>query len=168
LVLHSEGGHMTLPGASAREDAVIAALRKQFGHVSAERLLSGNGLENLYQTIAALDGETVPERHAADITKAAMAGHCAVCRTAVDTFSALLGEAAGNFALAFCARGGVFIAGGIVLHLRNDLPSTEFRARFNAKGRMSHYVETIPVYLVLHGDPAFLGLKALAEQRNAS
>lgn len=168
FVLHSEGGHMTLPSGDQREDAVIAVLRHRLGHVSAERALSGNGLENLYQAIAALEAQPVPMRDAADITRSGIAGSCATSRAALDMFCALLGEVAGNFALGFGAQGGVYIGGGIVLHLHDYLPKTQFRARFEAKGRMSRYVAPIPVYLILHGDPAFLGLRSLAERNHGS
>jgi len=164
-VLKSEGGHTTLPSGSIREDAIIATLRQSFGHVSAERILSGPGLENLYCTIAKLDGLTVPERSAREITRVAIAGSCAVCRAALDTFCAVLGEVAGNFALGFGAKGGVFIGGGFVPRMRDFLAASQFRARFDAKGRMSAYVQAIPVYLILHDDPAFVGLKSLAESR---
>jgi glucokinase len=167
VVLHSEGGHTTLPGGSPREDAIIAALRRQFGHVSAERVLSGHGLENLYRAVASLDGVAASERNAADITQAALAGSCPASRAALDLFCALLGEVAGNFALSFCAEGGVFIAGGIVRHIGDYLARSQFRARFEAKGRMSAYVAPIPAYLIRHEDPAFLGLQALAMQRKA-
>ena len=162
FVLRSEGGHATAPSGSPREDAIIESLRQRFGHVSAERVLSGHGLENLYRAIAAIDSMTVPERTAAEITQTAVAGGCAASRAALDTFCAMLGEVAGNFALGFGAQGGVFIAGGIVSHIRDDLPQSQFRARFEAKGRMRDYVAAIPVYLILHDDPAFVGLQALA------
>jgi glucokinase len=165
FVVHSEGGHATLPGGSLREDAIIEKLRQQFGHVSAERVLSGDGLKNLYHAIASLESLTVPERSAAEITQAALAGGCATSRDALETFCALLGAVAGNFALGFGAQGGVFIAGGIVAHLRDYLPQSQFRSRFDAKGRMSRYLEAIPVYLILHEDPAFIGLQSLAAQR---
>ncbi len=164
LVLHSEGGHTTIPSGSLREDAIIEELRDQFGHVSAERALSGHGLENLYRAIASIDALTVPGRSAAEITQAALEGNCATSRAALDVFCAMLGDVAGNFALSFGAQGGVFIAGGIVSHIRDYLPRSQFRARFNAKGRMRQYVEAIPVYLILHDDPAFIGLRALAAQ----
>jgi glucokinase len=162
FVLHSEGGHATLPGGSSREDAIIERLRQKFGHVSAERVLSGDGLKNLYHAIASLESLTVPERSAAEITRAAAAGGCATSRGARDTFCAMLGEVAGNFALSFGAQGGVFIAGGVAAHLRDYLPQSQFRARFDAKGRMSRYLEAIPAYLILHEDPAFIGLQSLA------
>lgn len=169
FVLHSEGGHSTVPSGSPREDAIIEHLRQRFGHVSAERVLSGQGLENLYRAIAAIDSVSVPERTAAEITRAALAGRCPTSRAALDTFCAMLGDVAGNFALSFGAQGGVFLAGGILPRMSDELPRSQFRARFEAKGRLSGYVKTIPVYLILHGDPAFIGLRSLAERlaRNA-
>lgn len=165
LVVRSEGGHSTLPSGSAREDAIIARLRQQFGHVSAERALSGHGLENLYRAIASLESRNVPDRKAAEITRAALAGTCAISCMTVETFCALLGAVAGNFALTFGAQGGVYVAGGIISHIRDFLPQSQFRARFEAKGRLTPYVEAIPVYLILHDDPAFVGLESLAMQR---
>jgi len=165
FVLGSEGGHTTVPSGSLREDTIIDNLRQRYGHVSAERVLSGQGLENLYRAIALIDALTVPERTAAEITQAAIEESCATSRAALDLFCALLGEVAGNFALSFGAQGGVFIAGGIAAHLRDYIPRSEFRSRFEAKGRMKHYVEPIPAYLILHDDPAFVGLKALAMRR---
>ena len=162
LVLRTEGGHGTMPSGSAREDAIIGTLRQRYGHVSAERVLSGPGIENLYQAIASLDSLDVPIRSAAEITQAGLAGHCVACRTAVDMFCAMLGEVAGNLALAAGAQGGVFIGGGIAPHFRGYLHQSKFRARFNAKGRMTSYVSPIPVYLILHDDPAFVGLRFLA------
>ena len=162
FVLHSEAGHATVPGGSPREDAIIETMRQRFGHVSAERVLSGQGLENLYRAIAAIDSLTAPERSAVEITQAAIAGRCAVSRAALDTFCAMLGDVAGNIALGFCAQGGVFIAGGIASHIRDHLPRSQFRSRFEAKGRLSGYLKTIPVYLILHADPAFIGLRSLA------
>jgi glucokinase len=139
-------------------------LRRQYGHVSAERVLSGHGLEALYRAIASIDARTVPARNAAEITEAALNGDCAASRAAVDTFCAILGDVAGNFALGFGAQGGVFLAGGIITHLRDHLPHSRFRERFDAKGRMRRYVEAIPAYLILREDPSFIGLRALAAQ----
>jgi glucokinase len=164
FVLRSEGGHATLPSASLREDAIIANLRAQFGHVSAERALSGPGLENLYRVIASLESQTVAQCTAAEITKAALTNRCAISRAALDTFCGLLGGVAGNLALSFGAQGGVYIAGGIAPQLRDYLPQSQFRSRFEAKGRLTSYLKPIPTYLVLHDDPAFVGLKFLAGQ----
>lgn len=163
-VIPTEGGHATLPGATPREDAVIARLRDRFGHTSAERALSGPGLENLYAAIAAIDGAAVPDRAAAEITQQALGRSCPVCVMAIDMFCAMLGTVAGNLALMFRARGGVYIAGGIAPQIVDLLARSEFHARFMAKGRFRPYLEGIPVAVIVNPDSAFLGLKALALQ----
>jgi glucokinase len=164
-VIPTEGGHASLPGQTLREDAVIACLRDRFGHASAERALSGPGLENLYHAIAAVDGAIAPERTAAEITQQALDGSCPVCEAAVDMFCAMLGTVAGDLALMFRARGGVFIAGGIAPRIADHLARSEFRTRFMAKGRFRPYLERIPVAVIVNPDSAFLGLKALALQK---
>jgi glucokinase len=163
VVLSSEGGHATLAGCSSREDAVIGWLRQQFGHVSAERVLSGHGLENLHRALAALDNLALPEHGATEITRAGIEGSCPACRAALDMFCAMLGTVAGSLALTFGARGGVFIAGGILRHMPGYFAASQFRARFDAMGRMSNYLAPIPAYLILDEDVAFVGLRALAE-----
>ncbi|MBX9945298.1 MAG: glucokinase [Reyranella sp.] len=159
-VMASEGGHATLAAATDREDAIIAALRRQYGHVSAERVLSGDGLVNLYRATAAVDGVTAPPRTAAEVSRAGLDGTCVVCRTALDTFCAWLGAVAGDVALLLGARGGVFIGGGIVPRFVDHLASTDFRARFEAKGRLKRYLAAIPVRVIVRPNPAFVGLAA--------
>ena len=166
-VLASEGGHASLPGYSQREDRVIQHLRQRFGHVSCERAISGPGLENLYAAIAAIDGQEVPQRDAPAITRTGLDGSCATSRAALDMFCAFLGTAAGDIALTYGARGGVFIAGGIVPRMLAFLQRSEFRARFEAKGRMRAYLELIPTSAIVHPDATFVGLQALAMQDRA-
>ena len=163
LVLSSEGGHSTMAGNSSREDAVIAHLRQRFGHVSAEHVLSGHGLENLHEALATLDNLTLPRRAAAEITRAGIEGTCPTSRAAVDMFCAMLGTVAGNLALTLGARGGIFIGGGILRHMPDYLVRSPFRARFEDKGRLGKYLEPIPAYLILDEDAAFAGLRTLAE-----
>jgi glucokinase len=163
LVLSSEGGHATMAGSSLREDAVIAYLRQRFGHVSAERVLSGDGLQHLHEALAALDNLTLPRRLAAEITRAGIEGTCPTSRAALDMFCAMLGTVAGNLALTLGARGGIFIAGGILRHMPEYLVHSQFRARFEEKGRLSKYLEPIPAFLILDEDAAFVGLRTLAE-----
>ncbi len=162
LVVTTEAGHATLPGANAREDAVIAHLRDRFGHVSVERALSGPGLVNLYQSLAAIDHLTVPPRKPSEITDAALRGICPTSREALDMFCAMLGTVAGNAALTFDARGGVYIGGGIAPRISEYLARSQFRARFEAKGRFRTYVAAIPCWVIIHPDPAFVGLRRLA------
>jgi glucokinase len=162
IVIPTEGGHATLPGITAREDAVIAHLRAKFDHVSAERVLSGPGLENLHSAIAAIDGIAIPDRTAAEITRRALDRSCPASVAAVNMFCAMLGTVAGNLALMFRARGGVYIAGGIAPRLVGLLAQSEFRARFVAKGRFQPYLESIPTAVIINPDAAFLGLRSLA------
>ena len=159
-VIVGEGGHATLPASDAREAAVIARLRERHGHVSAERLLCGDGLERLFRTLAELEGGAAPPRSAAEITEAAETG-CAASRAALAMFCALLGTVAGNAALLLGARGGVYLAGGILPRIEETLAASDFRRRFEAKGRFQAYLAAVPTALVTHPEPAFPGLLSL-------
>jgi glucokinase len=165
IALTGEGGHATLSPVSDRESATIDRMRRHFDHVSAERALSGPGLINLYNTLASLDGVQSLGYGAAQITDHAVRGTDPLCTEAVAMFCAMLGTMAGNLALTLGARGGVYIAGGIVPRLGRFFADSPFRARFEAKGRFREYLATIPTYVVTHPLPAFLGCAALlAEQ----
>jgi len=158
VVIVGEGGHATLPASNDKEAGVIAALRARFGHVSVERVLSGDGLVNLYRTLADFENEAAARRSAAEITDLARAGACADCKAALDMFCAMLGSLAGNLALTLGAQGGVYIAGGIAPRIADYLATSGFRAHFEAKGRFRSYLAAIPTWVVLHPSPAFLGL----------
>ena len=164
LVIATEGGHATMAADNSREEAVIALLRGRFGHVSAERVLSGAGLVNLYEAIAELDGAAAAPRTPEEVTAAALAGRCEVCRAALDMFCGMLGGFAGNVALMAGARGGVYIAGGIVPGLTGHLAKSDFRQRFEAKGRYRRYLAGVATRVIVHPDPAFVGLRSLAER----
>jgi glucokinase len=163
IVIASEGGHATLAPICEQEDHIVAHLRKRFGHVSAERAISGSGLENIYQAIAAREGLDIPPRNAAEITKNAFSGECQLARQSLYAFCAFLGSFAGNVALTFGARGGVYIAGGISPRILDFLIRSEFRERFEGKGRLRNYLEAIPSYVITHPAAALIGLKSLVE-----
>ncbi|HWA44029.1 MAG TPA: glucokinase [Hypericibacter adhaerens] len=158
IVIASEGGHATFASADERQEAVVRLLRARHGHVSIERVLSGGGLVALHDTIATIDGKTVPARDAAAITSAAREGSCEVCRAALEMFCAILGSVAGNLALTFGAQGGVYIAGGIVPRFADRLGETRFRQQFEAKGRFQSYLAPIPCWVITHSDAALVGL----------
>jgi glucokinase len=161
IPLAGEGGHATMAPATDRESAVLDRMRRHFDHVSGERVLSGPGLVNLYNTLAALDG--VPSRGyaAAQITDPATGAADSLCAESTALFCAMLGTMAGNLALTLGARGGIYIGGGIVPRLGQRFAQSAFRARFEAKGRFSGYLAAIPTYLVTHPLPAFLGCAAV-------
>ncbi|HUH85198.1 MAG TPA: glucokinase [Stellaceae bacterium] len=167
MALPGEGGHQTMPAADAREAAVLDQLRRRFDHVSAERVLSGQGLVNLYQTLAGLDGALAAPLTPAQITDRVIGESDRHARDAVAMFCAMLGTIAGSLALTLGARGGVYIAGGIVPRLGPTFVASDFRARFEAMGRFRTYLAAIPTYVVTHPTPAFPGLVALLEQAPA-
>ena len=168
FAIATEAGHATLPAASEREAAVIDRLRRQFGHVSFERALSGPGLSNLYRALAEVDGISVPDRDAAAITSRALDGSCASSRGALDMFCSLLGTVCGNLALTFAARGGVCIAGGIAPRIAPFLAKSTFRERFESKGRFQAYLRDVPVNIVMRPDAGLLGLKTFLEANAAA
>jgi glucokinase len=162
VALDGEGGHVTLCAADEDEERVIRRLRERFGHVSAERVLSGQGLENLYE---ALSGGGAPAMAAADVTAHALDGSDATCARAVEMFCAMLGSVAGNLVLTLGARGGLYVGGGIVPRLGEAFHRSAFRARFEEKGRMSAYLRPIPAYVITaQTSPALVGAARALDQ----
>ncbi len=157
----SEGGHVSLAPRDEVDAAVWAHLRKRFGHVSNERVLSGPGLVNLATALAAIVGEELRLESPKDVSRRAKAGRCRFCAQALERFSGLLGAAAGDLALTLCAQGGVYIGGGLVKRLGSLFDAERFRAGFIAKGRFEEYLRAVPTYLVTRRDPGLLGAAAL-------
>jgi glucokinase len=160
VALAGEGGHVTMAPGDARESAVLELMRRRFGRVSAERCLSGPGLVNLYDSLAALDRVPAAPYTAAEIIDPDTGAKDPLCREATAMFCAMLGTVAGDLALTLGAGGGVYIAGGIVGRLGTRFVDSLFRERFEAKGRMGALVAAIPSYVVTHKLPAFLGCAA--------
>jgi glucokinase len=163
-VITGEGGHVSMPALTSEEQDVVALLRERFGHCSAERVLCGPGLVNLHVALAELAGRGRPTIAAEDITTLAKQGE-PLARKTLNMFFAMLGTVAGDLALTTGARGGVYIAGGIVPRLGDALDKSEFRARFEAKGRYHEYLAPIPTYLITAALPAFRGLRHLLGYR---
>jgi glucokinase len=165
FALSGEGGHATMAPATARESIVLDHMRPRFDHVSAERLLSGSGLVNLYNTLAQIDGVPAASYSPAQIADPQIGEQEPHCREAVEMFCAMLGTIASNLALTLGARGGVYIAGGIVPKLGPRFAASAFRDRFEDKGRMRPFLTAIPTYVITHPFPAFLGLVALLSEK---
>ena len=153
-----EGGHVTLAATNEAEDAVLVKLRQRFGHVSAERALSGPGLVNLYLACCEVAGRTPAALESQQVSSRALSDEDPLCRRAVELFFAFLGTTAANLALTLGAFGGVYIGGGVVPRLSALMESSPFRARFEAKGRFAGYLSEIPTW-VIESDfpPALLG-----------
>lgn len=158
LPIAGEGGHVSLAPADAIEDGMLVWLRATFGHVSAERVLSGAGLVNLYRAACALAGQASESLGPLEVTARALAGSDAECRVAVERFFAFLGSVAGDLALTLGARGGVYVGGGIVTRLGDWIARSAFRERFESKGRYRDYLASIPTWsIVSASSPALRG-----------
>lgn len=155
----TEAGHVSMPAVTAYEAEILGRLSARFGHVSFERGVSGPGLVNLYSAICEIEGtEADQEITPAEVSRRGTNGECSHCTTALTTFSHMLGTFAGDIALTFCARGGVYIGGGVVPHLGKAFDGAAFRKRFEEKGRFSAYLSAIPTHLITHATPALIGL----------
>ncbi len=157
LGIESEGGHVTMPAATSREAEVLDLMRRRYDHVSAERVLSGQGLVNLYEALCELENLSSASFTPAQITDAQIWREDPRTQEATGMFCAMLGTVAGNLALTLGARGGVYITGGIVPKLGRVFFESDFRTRFQAKGRFLNYLEAIPTYVITRPVPALLG-----------
>lgn len=155
--ISGEGGHATLPASTEREAAVLQALREDYAHVSAERILSGPGLLLLYQTLCQLDSVPATVTDVAAVTGNALAGSEPRCVEAVQMFCEWLGTVASDLVLTLGAHGGCFIGGGIVPRLLPLFGRSGFRARFESKGRYRAYLEPIPAFVITDGAAALRG-----------
>lgn len=164
VVVETEGGHMDFAPCDQIEDQILARLRRRYTRVSIERVCSGPGLANIYETLAAIEGEPVPILPDAELWVAAAAGSNPVAAQALDRFCAALGCAAGNLALAHLARH-VVLAGGIPPRILPQLAAGGFAQRFRAKGRFEHLMAGIPVHVCLHPEPGLLGAAAAYQER---
>jgi glucokinase len=156
VAVGGEGGHATLSSYDPEERAVLDLLHRRFGHVSAERAVSGPGLENLYTALAELRGLKLAPgegRSALAITTAALADEH-FSSDVLRMFCALLGDIAGHVALTLGARGGLYIGGGIVPRLGEWFDRSPFRTRFETCGRLTSYLRAIPTFVVHEADQA--------------
>jgi glucokinase len=156
-VLATEGGHVAFAPVDEVEIEILRRLSDRFGRASLERILSGPGLQNLYLAMSEVGGGPAEAPLPQEITAAAAAGADPFCVEVVERFCAILGSAAGDFALAYGARGGVLIAGGIPPRILPLLRAGAFRARFEAKGRFRSYMEAIPTRVIVHPFAALVG-----------
>ena len=155
MAVAAEGGHASFAPSDDLEIEVWKRLKAQFGRVSIERLLSGKGLYHLYLAMAELQGVEAPLKDEREVQEHAPKDPLA--DAAVERFCGILGSVAGDLALGFGARGGVFVSGGIAPRLADRLVAGGFRERFEDKGRLRTFLEQIPTSLVLHPYPAILG-----------
>jgi glucokinase len=181
----SEGGHADFAARTPRELEMVAALTRVFGRVSAEHVLSGPGLVNVYRfthdslkgdgtgldeerlgapaalavrrTCAAVGPVSDPSELPARITASALAGKCPPCVEAVDLFVAAYGAEAGNVGLRVVATAGVYIGGGIAPRILPLLKDGRFIEAFRAKAPLDELVSRMPVAVILNPKSGLLG-----------
>jgi len=167
--LSGEGGHTDFAPVDELDIQILQYLKTFKKRVSYEQLLSGYGLEQIYQALLAIkneDSSAISEAKltAKDISTQALDGSCALCQQALAQFCKVLGSFAGNLALTTASLGGVYIAGGIVPRFINYVQKSEFRARFETKGRMCHLNQQTPTYVITESQPGLIGAAAYLHQ----
>jgi glucokinase len=173
----SEGGHADFAPVDDIQDRLLGYLRRTFGRVSYERVVSGPGLMRIFSFLqeagAGLPSKALQEAAKDEPDTAAVIGEFALARLdplamrALDLFAATYGAFAGNLALATLAHGGVYIAGGIAPKIAAKLKDGVFIHAFNAKGRFGDLLETIPVRIVMNARVGLYGA-LLEAQRQVS
>jgi glucokinase len=165
VAMASEGGHTSFAVEDAREFAMLERLVTGRERLSVERVVSGPGLADVYRVLAELRGQPVPPLQAAEVVQRALAGADPIAREALDRFAVWLGRFAGDAALFFGARGGVYLGGGIAPRMVEVLSGGAFRRAFEAKGRMVSYLAPVPAYVIVAGDAALKGAAAALAAR---
>jgi glucokinase len=157
-----EGGHVSLGPAEADELLLWPNIEPEFGRISAEALLCGRGLVRLYRAVAATAGLEAALSGPAAVTEAALLGADAVAVKTLDLYCRLLGRLAGDLALTFMAKGGVYVGGGISPRILPFLEGGSFRRAFEAKAPHEALMRAMPSYVITRENPALVGLAALA------
>lgn len=170
----TEGGHCDFAPQNELEDQLLLFLRNRFkGHVSVERILSGNGFGHLYDFLKTLETHPVnldletrmqqDDRNAL-ISQAGLNKSDPLCEQVMQLFTRIYGAEAGNLALKTLPTGGVYIAGGIAPKIRSQLESGLFMEGFLDKGRMRHAIEKLPVRIVDNPEAPLLGAAHFASK----
>jgi glucokinase len=162
--LDGEGGHVDFAPQDENDMAIWHYLKNMLGHVSTEEVLSGRGLVHIYRGMAAARNVEAEYLEPAEITNNAINGQCELSKDSLNQFCKILGSFAGNLALNLGTAGGVYIGGGIAPRFVDFFKQSDFRARFEAKGRFHDYVASIPTYIITEPEHGLLGAAAYLEQ----
>ncbi len=165
ISLGGEGGHVDFAPIDETEIQILNFLLKKYKHVSYEQLLSGLGIEQIYQAMMSIKGLEPEAYQAKDITEKAINNECDVCKASLDKFCEILGSFAGNLSLTLASFGGVYIAGGIVPRFIDYINNSNFRSRFEAKGRFEAFNRAIPTFVITEPQPGLIGASAFLCQQ---
>ena len=163
----TEGGHVDYAPVDSIEDAILARLRQRYRRVSAERVVSGPGLVDIYEALAGMEGRAIQQVDDKTLWGLGTSGEDSLAAAAVDRFCLALGSFAGDIALAQGASG-VVIAGGLGLRIRDTLLKSGFANRFKAKGRFEGLMAALPVKLITHPQPGLFGAAAAFAKEHLS
>ncbi len=174
-VVAGEGGHADFAPRDAVQDEILRRLRVRHGRVSFERVLSGRGLAAVYECLREMGGTEAPEVRAAMeagdpaavVGQYGTAGRDPLCVQALDVFLDVYGAEAGNMALRFLARGGVYLAGGIAAKVLPRILQGGLLTAFRTKGRLSPLLSEMPLAVVLEPELGLLGAAVLAAEMRA-
>lgn len=158
-VMATEGGHLDFAPLDPIEMRLLDYLREKFVRVSTERIVSGPGLNNIYQGLAVQNGEKIALLSDADLWAAAISGSVPLARTALDRLCLSYGSVAGDLALAHGPHA-VVLAGGLTQRMRDQLLAGGFHSRFTAKGRFQSLMASIPIRLAIHEEIGLFGAAA--------
>jgi glucokinase len=158
--LSGEGGHVSFAPTSAAEYAILQGMQQRYGRVSVERLLSGQGLLDMYQILAQIHGLDAECATPASISQQAQQDEHSLGRRTLTHFFEILGAVVGDQALTLGARGGVYLCGGILPRVKELFLASQFHAAMINKGRFQHYLEDVPVWLCVADNPGLLGAAA--------
>ena len=165
LVQPTEGGHVDYAPLDRIEDQILARLRQRPRRVSAERVVAGPGIVDIYETLATIEGHAITHRDDTALWTAGMDGSDPLAAAAVDRFCLSLGSVAGDLALAHGAKA-LVLAGGLGFRIRDTLVASGFAERFQAKGRFEGAMAAMPVKLITHPQPGLFGAAAAFAQAN--
>ena len=161
-----EGGHVSMGPQTDEDFSIWPFLEKECNRVSAEQLVSGRGILNIYRAVYARENQVATLTTPEQVTTAALDGSDKLAANSVELFCGYLGRIAGDMALTFLARGGVYIAGGIGKQITPIMRSSSFRREFENKFPHSELLRSIPTYLIVHENAALSGLASFARGQN--
>lgn len=157
----TEGGHVTFSPATDRQNALLKNLSGMFGHVSFERIVSGKGILNTYRALCSIDGVSPDFSTPEDITRAALEHNDPKAEETLTIFCEALGTYAGNIVLSTGARGGVYLAGGILPKILDFFTASRFTHFFHEKQPMESYMDDVPIKLITSKNTALIGAARL-------
>lgn len=165
ISISGEGGHVDFAPTNAIEIDVLSFLLTKYDHVSYEQLLSGLGIEQIYQALCHINNQQEQGLSAENISEKAMSNSCELCHQTIALFCKILGSFAGNLALTHGSFGGVYIAGGIAPRFIDFIKQSDFRKGFEAKGRFSACNQKIATFIITEAQPGIIGASAFLHQQ---